>query len=92
MELMPDPARAGHPGGLAAHWPAQRGPAAGAGSSQRGAGAAGSLQRGLRGLVPSPPSLAFLCSSPSPACKGSPQLSPPPPNPWVPGGKSGSDF
>lgn len=78
MELVPDPARARHPGGLAAHRATQCSPAAGAGSSQRGAGAASSLQRGLQGLVPSPPSLAFLCSSPSPACKGSPQLSPPP--------------
>ena len=64
MELVPDPARARHPGGLAAHRPAQCGSASEAGSSQRRAGAASSLQRGLQGLVPSPPSLAFLCSPP----------------------------
>lgn len=91
MELVPDPARARHPGGLATRWPAQRRPAAGAGNSQRGAGAVGSLQRGLRGLVPSPPSLAFSAPPRLLPAKEAPNC-PHPPNPWVPGGKSGSDF
>lgn len=56
---------------------------------QERGGGSGIPPGGLRGLVPSPPSLAFQCPSPSPAGKGSPQLSP---LPQVPGGKSESDF
>ena len=91
MRLVPDPLRARHTGGVVP--PTRARTAAvllkGTGSSRRGAGAAGALQRGLWGLVPSPPSLASLCPSPSLPAKEAPTA----PTPRkVPGGKSGSDF
>lgn len=82
--LLPDPLRVDRAGGDggAQHRPQAEGPATEAGSSRRGAGAAGSPPAGASGAWFPLPLLWPLCSSPSLLAKEAPHCPHPPRCQW----------